>query len=268
MNVLAVRDLSFSYGQQEVFHNLCLSVERGEVLCLMGPNGCGKTTLIDCIMAVDKPRNGEIFLMGKPLHQYRRHEIAQQIAYVPQTHDITFPYTVREMVLMGRTAYTGPFGKPSDEDEEICRQALRRVGMEQFADRPYSRLSGGEVKLVLLARALGQKTPLILMDEPTAFLDFRNELMFLETVVSLSREKHSSVLLATHSPDHAFYFASKGLPVNAAMLSRGEIRCCGRPEETVTSESILDVYGIRAKILTDTDQNGNTIRRVNLLETA
>lgn len=169
---------------------------------------------------------------------------------------------------MGRTAYTGPFGKPSDEDEEICHQALRRVGMERFADRPYNRLSGGEVKLVLLARALGQKTPLILMDEPTAFLDFKNELMFLETVVSLSREENISVLIATHAPDHAFYFSSKGLPVKTAMLSRGSIRYCGAPEETITSESILDVYGIRAKILTDTDHNGNIIKRVSLLETA
>lgn len=267
-SILEINNLSFSYGKQNVFNDINLSIQTGEVVCLMGPNGCGKTTLIDSIMAIHKPQHGGITLLNKPIEECNRQEIARKAAYVPQIHDITFPYTVGEMVLMGRTAYTSTFGKPSKEDEEICRLVLERVGISAFANKPYSRLSGGEIKLVLLARALGQKTPLILMDEPTAHLDFKNELLFLETIVSLCKEEEISVLMATHAPDHAFYYASKGLSVKAVMLSRGSLICQGTPDEVITSEVIREVYGVRAKILTDIDENGQIVKKVSLLESA
>lgn len=266
--ILDINGLTFSYGTNTVFSKFNLTVSAGEVICLMGPNGCGKTTLIDNIMALKKPQEGNICLSGKLITSYKRHEIARQIAYVPQIHNVTFPYTVREIVLMGRTAYTGAFSKPSRKDQEICNWAIERVGIERFADKPYSRLSGGEVKLVLLARALGQKTPLMLLDEPTAHLDYKNELMFLETVVGLCRAEGITVVVATHVPDHAFYFASKGLNVKAVMLTRGGIQCSGTPDNVITGENILAVYGVKAKILIDEDENGNKIKRVMLLETA
>ena len=160
-DILEIRELTCTYGSQSVFQDINLSVAAGEIVCLMGPNGSGKTTLIDTVMAVNRPKSGTVALMGKPVQEYKRYEIARITAYVPQIHDITFPYTVREIILMGRTAYTNTFGQPSEEDEQICMEAARRVGIDALADKPYNRLSGGEVKLVLLARALGQKTPMI-----------------------------------------------------------------------------------------------------------
>ena len=266
--LIEVSDLSFSYGINAVFSDVDLTASQADIVCLMGPNGCGKTTLLDSIMALKKPQSGSIQLCGKPVGEMKRHEIAQLISYVPQIHDATFPYTVREMVLMGRTAYTGAFKRPSREDERICDEAMCRIGIDKMADRPYSLLSGGEIKLVLLARALGQKTPLLLMDEPTAHLDFKNEMLFLETVAGLCAEEDITVVIATHSPDHAFYFEAKGLTVQAAMMSRGGIACCGKPDDIITAENIHDVYGVKAKIVKDTDENGRAVSTVMLLETA
>ena len=266
--VLEIRELSFSYGMQTVFSGLSLTVASGEILCLMGPNGCGKTTLIDAVMGLKKPSGGEILLCGQDIKRYKRHEIARILAYVPQIHEATFPYTVREIVLMGRTAYAGTFGKPMKEDEAVCDWAMERVGISRYADKPYNRLSGGEIQLVLLARALGQKTPLMLLDEPTAHLDYKNELLFLETVVSQCRAERITAVIATHTPDHAFYLAAKGLKVKTAMMAAGSIVRCGEPNEVITEDSILDVYGVRAKILTDSDEKGTIRKRVMLLETA
>ena len=265
---LDIRGLAFSYGEQNVFSDVSLPVSTGDVICLMGPNGCGKTTLLDAVMALKIPRAGEILLDGRSVVAYRRHELARKMAYVPQIHDVTFPYTVREVVLMGRTAYAGAFGKPSREDMSICDAALRRIGIEGLADKPYSRLSGGELKLVLLARALGQGAPMMLLDEPTAHLDFKNELLFLETVAGQCRDGGLTVLIATHAPDHAFYLASKGLSVRAAMMARGGLLYCGTPDEVITADTIRAVYGVHAKILTDTDLDGKPVKRVMLLETA
>lgn len=266
--ILEINDLSFSYGANTVFNKIDLTASAGEVICLMGPNGCGKTTLIDSMMGLKKPQQGDIHLCGKSINAYKRHEIARLIAYVPQIHDVTFPYTVREIVLMGRTSYTGAFGKPTKEDKDICDWAIERIGIGRFADLHYSRLSGGEVKLVLLARALCQKTPLMLLDEPTAHLDYKNELIFLETVVSLCGNEGITVVIATHVPDHAFYFASKGLDVKAVMMADGKIRCGGKPDDVITDENIRAVYGVKAKIITDYDENSNMVKRVVLLETA
>ena len=266
--ILDIRNLSFSYGAQPVFSGLSLEALPGEVICLMGPNGCGKTTLIDAVVGLKKPQRGEILLCGKDIGTYKRHEIARIIAYVPQIHDVTFPYTVREIVLMGRTAYAAAFGKPTKQDEAICDWAIERIGIGRYADKPYNKLSGGEIKLVLLARALAQKTPLMLLDEPTAHLDYKNELLFLETVVSQCRAEGITAVIATHTPDHAFYLASKGLHVKAAMMATGSIVRCGDPDEIITGESILAVYGVKAKILNDPDENGNIRKRVMLLETA
>lgn len=266
--LLEISGLSFSYGKNHVFKDLDFSVSDGEVVCLMGPNGSGKTTLLDCIMALKNPQKGTVRLRGQSIKALKRYEIAQQIAFVPQLHDVTFPYTVRDMVLMGRTAYTGAFRRPSEEDERITMEVLERIGIEHFADRPYSRLSGGEIKLVLLARALGQKTPLLLLDEPTAHLDFRNELKFLETIVSLCRTEGITVIIATHAPEQAFYFAAKGLDVKAAMMSQGAIKCFGSPDDIITAENIHDVYGVKAKIIKHDDDDGDHIgSSIMLLET-
>jgi iron complex transport system ATP-binding protein len=265
--VLRVNNLGFGYSMKEIFSDISFSISPGEILCLMGPNGCGKTTLLDNIMAIHKPKGGDITLMGQPIGNYKRIQIAQNIAYVPQIHNITFPYTVREIVMMGRTAHTGPFSEPNKVDEKICIEALEKVGILNLAQKPYSNLSGGEVKLVLLARALSQKTSIIIMDEPTAYLDFKNELLFLETIVELCQYEKIAILMATHSPEHAFYFASKNLPVKAALMSEGQFAAYGKPDTVVTEQNIERVFGVKAKLHCQLDDRGCEIKTINLLRT-
>ena len=247
--ILSVKDLSFSYGAHKALDRVRFEMQRGEILCVMGPNGSGKSTLIDCIMGIHRPARGTIFLDGKDVPSYSRQELAQHAAYVPQNHSVAFPYTVREAVMMGRTAYLPAFGSPNEEDEAMTEEAMRRIGISHLADRSYGSISGGELRLVLLARALCQQTPLVLMDEPTAHLDYRNELRFLETICELSKTDGISVLIATHAPHQAFFFESAGCDVSALFLREGFVAAKGRPGEIITESRLEEVYGIRAKIL-------------------
>lgn len=266
--LLEVVDLSFAYPTKKIFDRISFDMHQGDVLCLMGPNGCGKTTLLDNIMSVHQPTAGEIHLSGKSLTKYRRKEVAHKIAYVPQIHQVVFPYTVEQIVLMGRTAHVGFFGEPGDHDELLAKEALELVGITDLSKKPYSQLSGGEIKLVLLARALSQKAPLLVMDEPTANLDFKNELVFLETVVRLNRKDHIAVLLATHSPEHAFYFQAKGCNVHAMMMNHGSMVAQGSPEVVITEENIKAVYGVKSRIREEMDTDGTPVRSITLLGTA
>ena len=260
--ILRIQNLSFSYDREPLLNDLSLSVDRGGIVCLLGPNGSGKTTLLDCALGFHKNYGGSVTLCGKDVRSYSRKQVAENAAYVPQLHTPTFPYSVREVVLMGRTAQIGLFGAPREEDHEICEDALRRVGMLSFAERPYTSLSGGELKRVLLARALAQKAPLIVLDEPTSSLDFKNELMFLETLAHLVREDGISVLMATHALQHPFYFESQRLPVQAVMLDRGKPAQTGKPSELLTPRTLFDVYGVRASILETTYENGSKIKSI------
>lgn len=247
--ILSVKNLSFSYGAHRALDRVSFDLRRGEILCVLGPNGSGKSTLIDCVMGVRRPEGGTLILDGRPVSDYRRQEIARHAAFIPQNHSVAFPYTVREAVLMGRTAHLPAFGSPGAEDEALARDAMERVGISRLADRPYGSISGGELRLVLLARALCQQTPLVLMDEPTAHLDYRNELRFLEIVCQLSKTDGISVLIATHAPDQAFFFESAGCDVSALFLREGVVAAKGRPGEIITEQRLGDVYGVRAKIL-------------------
>lgn len=230
-------------------NHVSLSLTDGQILCLMGQNGSGKSTLLNCIMGIYRPQEGQIFLDQKNLSSAKRHEIAKSLAYVPQLHQINFPYTVREAVLMGRTAYISAIGGPSDEDLAISEKAMDRVGIRHLADKNYGSISGGELRLVLLARALSQQTKVILMDEPTAHLDYHNELYFMEMVSELCKNDGISILMATHAPAQAFYFEHKGNDTRSLFLKNGRMITEGIPSEVITSDLLKEVYEIEAKIL-------------------
>ena len=255
--ILQTQNLCFAYGRQQVLHNIGFSIESGSVTCLMGPNGSGKTTLLDCFMRINKPQSGSIELYDKPLASYKSTELAKHIAYIPQIHSVTFPYTVREVIMMGRMSYASTFGEPGEDDKAACEEAIRLMGLEGFAERPYSKLSGGEIRLVLLARALCQRSEIILMDEPTAYLDFHNEMFFLESVASMVRQKGISVIMSTHSPNHGFFFESKALNTKAVLLSKGRILQCGTPSEVITEENMASVFHVVSKIYDD--ESGKTV---------
>ena len=247
--ILSAKDIYFSYGSHQVLSGVSLDVGEGKVICIMGPNGSGKTTLLDCLMGINKVEKGSIELFEKDIYSMSRKDIAKDISYMPQIHGVSFPYTVREFVLMGRMAYAGTFGSPGEKDFEACEAAIEKAGLKAYADMAYSSLSGGELRLCLLARALCQDAKVIMMDEPTAHLDFRNEMLFLERVAMLAKEGAVSVVMSTHSPNHALMLESLGVSTKAMLLKDGKVYMKGNPSEVIDQSSIAEVFGVEAKIV-------------------
>ncbi len=247
--ILKAENLSFSYGDHQVLSGFSFGVEKGAIYCIMGPNGCGKTTLLDCLMGINAPAGGKIELLGRELGEYSRKDIARHISYMPQIHGISFPYTVRDFVLMGRMAYTGTFGSPGKEDYDACSLAMKKAGVLAYADKAYSSLSGGELRLALLARALCQQAEIIMMDEPTAHLDFRNEMLFIDRIAELAGSGEASVVMSTHSPNHALMLESKGLMVEAILMKDGKVFISGKPSEVINSGSVSMVFGVESEII-------------------
>ncbi len=240
---LEARDLAFGYRGHPVGRNVSLALGAGEIVCLLGPNGGGKTTLFRTLLGLLPPQGGEVLLDGADLWTLARRDVAKRIGYVPQAHTGYFPFTVRDVVLMGRTAHLAPFAGPSRRDRVLADEAIERLGLAPLADAVYTRISGGERQLTLIARALAQAAPLLVMDEPTASLDFGNQLRVLEQVVALARSG-IGVLLSTHDPDQAFQRADR-----VALLRGGELVADGRPDDVLTSESLRTLYGVEVHVV-------------------
>ena len=241
---LETHDLAIGYPGNRVAEAINLAVEAGEVLCLLGPNGSGKTTLFRTMLALLPALDGRVTCGGTSLASLGRDEIARRIAYVPQAHSAAFLFLVRDIVLMGRTAHRGMFAAPTAVDHERAMEALTSLGMADLAEREYTRISGGQRQLVLIARALAQAAPLIVMDEPTASLDFGNQVKVLEKVRELA-DRGLGIVLSTHDPDHAFAVANR-----VAFLDGGGIVAAGMPRDVLTAERLMDAYGIKVEIVT------------------
>lgn len=250
MTLLSIDNLNFSYGTAATLREISLRVAPGEIYCLLGPNGCGKTTLIDCVLGQHPLKSGAISLGSRPIQTLKPAEVASQIAFVPQLHAKTFPYSVFEIVLMGRTFATGTFSSPDRRDREIAREAIAMTGLEEIAQKPYTQISGGELQLVMIARALAQKAKLIIMDEPTSHLDFKNENEILNLICALTRTEGLSFLLTTHDLNHPLYFENSGMPVRVGIMEQGRLIAQGLPSEVLTSDTIERLYHTR--VLTHT----------------
>ena len=240
---LEAQHLDFGYGARRVGHDVSLSVEAGEVLCLLGPNGSGKTTLFKTLLGLLPAQGGVVRVDEMDLRARARNEIARRVSYVPQAHAAFFPFTVEEVVLMGRTAHLGLFSSPSRRDREAARGAMARMQIEHLAASVYTRISGGERQLTLIARALAQDARVIVMDEPTANLDFGNQVRVLQHIRSLA-QSGIGVLLSTHDPDHAFICADR-----VAMLHDGRLARLGEPGATITPESLREIYGVEVAVV-------------------
>jgi iron complex transport system ATP-binding protein len=249
LKAVEIVNAGYGYTDECVFEGLNLEVARGQLFCLFGPNGCGKSTLLRCLTGVLRLKSGEIYLHGERLSQMGPGQIARHVSYVPQIHERSFPYTVREFVLMGRTPYVRLFSAPSKRDMAACEEAVHTVGIERYLDRPYTQLSGGELQLVVIARALAQGAPIIVMDEPTSHLDFRNDLAVLELVVRLVRERALTILIATHFPNHAFYFENNGLPVVAGLMAGRQVAAVGPPSQVLTEENMRRIFQIDSRLI-------------------
>lgn len=242
-----VENLSFSYGKRRVLDGVSFELRDGEMLCLLGPNGVGKSTLFNCILGLLQPENGEIIIHGEPIADIGVRELARRIAFVPQSHAPTFNYSVFDMVLMGTTSRVGGISSPGAEHIALAEDALERVGIAHLRTRGYMQISGGERQLTLIARALAQQASVIIMDEPTANLDYGNQLRVLMRIKELSREG-ITVIQSTHNPEHAFLFADRIIA-----LIDGRVAADGEPSEAVTEELIHALYGVHVRLTRDDD---------------
>lgn len=239
---LEARDLAYGYRGHPVGRGVSLAFDAGEVLCLLGPNGGGKTTLFKTLLGLIPAQGGEVLLDGRPLRALDRVAVARAIAYVPQAGAGYFPFTVRDVVLMGRTAHLPAFGVPTQRDRDAADAALARLELAHLADAVFTRISGGERQLALIARALAQDTRLLIMDEPTASLDFGNQVKVLEQVRALARSG-IGVLLSTHDPDHALLVGDR-----VALLHGGALAAVGAPRAVLTAAALREVYGVEVRI--------------------
>jgi iron complex transport system ATP-binding protein len=248
---LEARDVAIGYRGHLVGSGISLALDPGEVLCLLGPNGAGKTTLFRTLLGLQRALGGMIEIGGEPLDRLAPVEIAKRMAYVPQAHVTEFSYSVLDLVLMGRTARLRPFSSPGAEDERIARDRLMGLGIAELADADYTRISGGQRQLVLIARALAQDAPILVMDEPTASLDFGNQTMVLARIRALAGEGYG-VVLSTHDPDHALLVAHR-----VAIIADGGLRAVGPAREVVTAEVLSAIY--RTEVYVEDTPSGRRV---------
>ena len=240
---LELKNLSCGYGRQNVVDGISLEINEGEVIGLLGANGCGKTTLIKTILGLLPPHGGEVLLDGKNIKHWTSAQIARVIGYIPQMHTPPFPFQVLDVVLMGRTAHIKPFASPSSRDVKIAEQALEMLNISYLRNRIYTEISGGERQLVLIARALTQQPKILIMDEPTSSLDFGNQIKVLSHVKQLAG-LDLTVLMSCHFPEHAFLYSTR-----VVLLNEGRILHSGPPAEAITAERLKILYGVEVEII-------------------
>src|SRR5499427_10576212 len=242
---LSGHDLTIGYRDRIVGRHLSIALATGEVLALLGPNGCGKTTLLKTLLGLLVPRSGEVILNDRPLSDYSSRARARLIAYVPQSHIATFAFDVETIVLMGRTAHGNIFSRASAADRAIAAQMLERLGIAHLRDRPYTMISGGERQLALLARALAQEPQFIVLDEPTTSLDFGNQGKVMREIRSLAAAGHG-VLFTTHDPNHAMRAADR-----AFLLRQGMRVADGNVSGVLNRAQLEALYGAKVAIFQD-----------------
>lgn len=255
--LIEARGLAIGYQRTVVARGIDVSVAPGEVVCLLGPNGSGKTTLFKTLLGLIRRMQGAVSVAGRDIDAWPRQDLARQVAYVPQAHVSVFPYAVRDMVVMGRTAHLGLFSSPGEADRERADDVLAGLGIAHLAEREYSRVSGGQRQLALIARALVQDAPAIIMDEPTASLDFGNQALVLSEVKRLA-QRGLGIVLSTHDPDHAFAAGSRVL-----LLHEGRVVADGAPKTVLTKARLEQVYGVPVDIETLADGRVTCVPRLD-----
>jgi iron complex transport system ATP-binding protein len=242
--MLKIQNLTVDYGPRRILHDVSFDVQSGEVLALIGPNGGGKSTLIRAVSGVIPIASGYVRTNGDDFASLSTLQRARYVATVPQAVSLPPAYTVWETVLFGRTPYLGFLGQPSNKDEEIARQALARVSALPFAERRVGELSGGEQQRVLLARALCQSTPILLLDEPTAHLDLQYQVSLLGLVHELAHKDNLAVLIALHDLNLAAHYADR-----IALMVAGQIKAEGKVEQVLRPELIEEAYCLPVQVV-------------------
>lgn len=253
--LIEMNDVSLGYQHNTVVSHVNLTLRSGQVTCLLGPNGVGKTTLFKTLLGLLPPLEGSVFINGKNIDQLSAHDFAHLIAYVPQAHNAPFPYSVRDVVLFGRTVHLGMFASPGKKDLKIADRCLDLLDISSLANRNFTELSGGEQQMVIIARALAQEASFMILDEPSSSLDYGNQIKVIKKIKELEQQS-IGILMATHSPDHAFM-----LGADVLILNRGGVFDYGKTENVITSSALEEIYGVNVEIL-NTPENGSPSRKV------
>ena len=241
------QNLSCGYNRRSLMEDVSVSFETGRAVCILGPNGVGKSTFFKTILGFLKPVSGSIFIDERDIQTIPRKELAKIIGYVPQIHGNPFPYSVRDIVLMGRASHLRLFAEPGRSDYRRCDEILEKLDILYLKDKLYSEISGGEQQMTLIARALVQEPEFIMMDEPTSNLDYGNQIQVLKRVVEL-KNSGKGVVMITHSPDQAFLCADE-----AVLFFRDGSVVSGEVRDVLTEENISRLYGVEIEI--DTGKN-------------
>jgi iron complex transport system ATP-binding protein len=242
--MIEVRDLSFQFNGKAILQRIGLEAQPGEVTVLLGPNGSGKTTLMHCICAQNRLQSGKILLVGQPLADLSPRVQAQLLAIVPQDHHPVFPYTVREVILLGRLSRVGFWSQPQEKDRQTVEEILELLDINHLADKPYTQISGGERQLVLIGRCLAQEPQVLLLDEPTNHLDFRNKNLILKLVKDLTRQRRLTVLVTLHDPNLALLFADQVI-----MMNSGRVVAQGKPDKVIHPNTLSQLYDMEVEML-------------------
>ena len=252
---IELRGVTCGYSRKKVLDSVSLVFRTREISCILGPNGVGKTTLFRTLLGFIDPIAGTILLDGQDIRALSARSIARIVAYVPQAKNSAFQHTVLDVVLMGRSLYIPCFGKPSPHDIGVADAVLDQLGISQFRNRQYDKLSGGEQQIVLIARALVQESKFIVMDEPASNLDFSNTKHVLDTLARLTAQNDLGVIMATHSPDHVFYCGSRVM-----MISSDKEIISGGVDDVLTEENLSAIYGVPVNVLTKKEPDGRLLR--------
>ena len=254
-NLISIQDAAFSYEDTNIFAGLNFDVRSGELLCLMGANGCGKTTLLRCINGSLRLKKGKVLLGDKDITTMTATDVAKRIGFVFQDTTAPFPYPVIDIVCMGRAPHLGLVSTPSSADMKIAEEALNMVGMLHLKDRPFTNISGGQRQLVAIARTIAQQPEIILFDEPTSHLDFKNQALVLEMASRLAKQGFS-VVMSSHLPDHALLYSNR-----VALMKDGKFIALGSPDKVINEENLKSAYDIEVRILSARDPtSGEEVR--------
>ncbi len=248
MNGLKTQELSLSYDRELIIKQLSLSIATGQITTLVGPNGCGKSTLLRGLARLLRPQTGEVLLDSKAIHTMPTKQLAKQLGILPQGPSAPEGLTVYELVAQGRYPHQGFFQQWSVEDEAATREAIAITNMAAFADRPLDTLSGGQRQRAWIAMTLAQNTPILLLDEPTTFLDIGYQLEVMELIERLNKERKMTILLVLHDLNQAARFSQRLI-----VLNQGVVVADGAPRDVLTNELLADVFKVRANIMVDPD---------------
>ncbi len=251
---IIAEDVSLSYNGHLVLGSVDLQLKKGAVITLLGPNGCGKTTLLKVINGLIHPGSGKIYVDGKDMEAMKPGARARLIGYVSQTQRSSFPFTALDIVITGRMPHISALAQPGPGDLEKAYQALNMMGASYLADRPYTQISGGERQLVMIARALSQEPSYLLLDEPTSYLDFKNQFIVLKMISRIANEQKVTVVMTLHDPNHALMFSDEVVLMrkpgsSGSSSSIPNLVAVGGPKEVMTPQNIREAYGIDVQVL-------------------